>query len=108
MQHFSENYWKKRLAKTVFPGDRENGPKKGEWGKRENEIECRDKGKGKAPDLKSEPRYSKKQDKHELFIAPLANPETFEDAVRWLVCRDFACTRIETCRKARSQSRRRI
>ena len=25
-------------------------------GKRENEIECREKGKGRAPDLKSEPR----------------------------------------------------
>ena len=36
----------------------------------ENEIECRDKGKGNAPDLKSEPRYSKKQDKHELFVKP--------------------------------------
>ena len=56
MQHFSQNYRKKRLAKTVFPGERENGPKKGEWGKRENEIECREKGKGKAPDLKSEAR----------------------------------------------------
>ena len=38
MQHFSENYyWKKRLAKTVFPGEKgkwpENG-RNGEKGKR--------------------------------------------------------------------------
>ena len=48
-----------RPEKYVFPfprGKAENGPKKGEWGKRANEIECREKGKGKAPDLKSEAR----------------------------------------------------
>ena len=37
MQHFSENCWKKRLAKTVFPGEKgkwpENG-RNGEKGKR--------------------------------------------------------------------------
>ena len=52
MQHFSENYWKKR-----FPaGKRANGPKKRRTGKRANEIECPEKGKGTAPDLKSEAR----------------------------------------------------
>ena len=42
MQHFPENYWKKR-----------KWPKKSRTGKRANEIECPEKGKGKAPDLKS-------------------------------------------------------
>ena len=37
--------WKKRLAKTVFPFPLGKG-KTGGMGKRENEIECRDKGKG--------------------------------------------------------------
>ena len=37
MQHFSEKCWKKRLAKTVFPGRRENGPKTVGMGKREND-----------------------------------------------------------------------
>ena len=56
MQHFSENYWKKR-----FPaGKRANGPKKRRTGKRANEIECPEKGKGKAPDLKSEARVRKR------------------------------------------------
>ena len=58
MQHFSENYWKKRLAKTVFLGEKgkwpENG-RNGEKGKRN-----RMPGKGKrltAPDPNSEPRH---------------------------------------------------
>ena len=41
---------------------RENGPKTGGMGKRENEIECREKGKGRAPDLKSEPRITSRRE----------------------------------------------
>ena len=33
MQHFSENYWKKRLAKTVFPGEKGKWPENGRMGK---------------------------------------------------------------------------
>ena len=52
MQHFSENCWKKRLAKTVFPGEKgkwpENG-RNGEKGKRN-----RMPGKGKRQSSRSE------------------------------------------------------
>jgi len=52
MQHFSENYWKKRLAKTVFLGEKgkwpENG-RNGEKGKRN-----RMPGKGKRQSSRSE------------------------------------------------------
>ena len=35
-----------RLAKTVFPREKGKWPETGGMGKRENEIECREKGKG--------------------------------------------------------------
>ena len=55
MQHLSENCWK-----PFFPFPRGKG-KTGGMGKRENEIECREKGKGSAPDLKSEPRITSRR-----------------------------------------------
>ena len=44
------------MEKAFSRGKKGKRPEKGRTGKRANEIECPEKGKGKAPDLKSEAR----------------------------------------------------
>ena len=49
MQHFSENYWKKRLAKTVFLGEKGKWPENGRNGEKGKRNRMPGKGKRQSP-----------------------------------------------------------
>jgi hypothetical protein len=59
---------------------RANGPKKG---KRANEIECPEKGKGKAPDLKSEARFNSFSQVMKLNVQRIQVVYSPESKVLW-------------------------
>ena len=51
MQHFSENYWKKRLAKTVFLGEKGKWPENGRNGEKGKRNRMPGKGKRQSSNL---------------------------------------------------------
>ena len=49
MQHFSENYWKKRLAKTVFTREKGKWPENGRNGEKGKRNRMPGKGRRQSP-----------------------------------------------------------